>query len=221
MKRFIFLKKIIVLTMLLGGLTTPIVEQVEPTQAATVKTKKTTKKVNKTKKKRVKIKVDTNKKKKNKAVKFVKKAPATQIPTAKVYINLPSESRDYQITQEALQAWNNTKVIHFKQVTNYRKANIIINSDNYGNTGWAGVTQMPAVPRGYLYGSIISLNDYFLNQVNPEIALSVAEHELGHAIGLEHNDTEPSVMNSAVTDQRAYTIQPCDIAAVKALYNEK
>ena len=48
-----------------------------------------------------------------------------------------------------------------------------MNAGNYSNTGWAGITQLPAVPRGYLYGSIISLNNFFLDQVNPEIALSV------------------------------------------------
>lgn len=63
-----------------------------------------------------------------------------------------------------MNAWNDTKAINFKQVTDYRKANIIVN---------AGITQLPAVPRGYLYGSIISLNNFFLDQVNPEIALSV------------------------------------------------
>ncbi|WP_438450112.1 M57 family metalloprotease [Lactobacillus kitasatonis] len=235
MKRFNFLKRIIVLTMLLGGIGTPIVEQAQPAQAATAKTNKTrkvkkTKQVKKSKKtakktkkttKKVKIKVDTSKKKKNRPVSFVKKAPETQIPTARVYINLPEGSSDYQITQQAMDAWNDTKAINFKQVTDYRKANIIVNAGNYGNTRWAGITQIPAVPRGYLYGSIISLNNFFLDQVNSEIALSVAEHELGHAIGLEHNDSQPSVMNSAVTDQRAYTIQQCDIDAVKAIYNEK
>ncbi len=72
-----------------------------------------------------------------------------------------------------MNAWNDTKAINFKQVTDYRKANIIVNAGNYSNTGWAGITQLPAVPRGYLYGSIISLNNFFLDQVNPEIALSV------------------------------------------------
>ena len=72
-----------------------------------------------------------------------------------------------------MNAWNDTKAINFKQVTDYRKANIIVNAGNYSNTGWAGITQLPAVPRGYLYGSIISLNIFFLDQVNPEIALSV------------------------------------------------
>lgn len=72
-----------------------------------------------------------------------------------------------------MNAWNDTKAINFKQVTDYRQANIIVNAGNYSNTGWAGITQLPAVPRGYLYGSIISLNNFFLDQVNPEIALSV------------------------------------------------
>ena len=72
-----------------------------------------------------------------------------------------------------MNAGNDTKAINFKQVTDYRKANIIVNAGNYSNTGWAGITQLPAVPRGYLYGSIISLNNFFLDQVNPEIALSV------------------------------------------------
>lgn len=72
-----------------------------------------------------------------------------------------------------MNAWNDTKAINFKQVTDYRKANIIVNAGNYSNTGWAGITQLPAIPRGYLYGSIISLNNFFLDQVNPEIALSV------------------------------------------------
>ena len=72
-----------------------------------------------------------------------------------------------------MNAWNDTKAINFKQVTDYRKANIIVNAGNYSNTGWAGITQLPAVPRVYLYGSIISLNNFFLDQVNPEIALSV------------------------------------------------
>lgn len=46
-----------------------------------------------------------------------------------------------------MNAWNDTKAINFKQVTDYRKANIIVNAGNYSNTGWAGITQLPAVPR--------------------------------------------------------------------------
>ncbi|MCH3997169.1 hypothetical protein [Lactobacillus amylovorus] len=77
------------MTMLLGGIGAPVVEQVQPAQAATAKTNKTrkvkkTKQVKKSKKtakktkkttKKVKIKVDTSKKKKNRPVSFVKKAP--------------------------------------------------------------------------------------------------------------------------------------------------
>ena len=191
--------------MLLGGIGAPVVEQVQPAQAAT----KTIKKVPKRQRKLLKkLRPRLTQAKSLRKLKF-------QQPES-ISICLKAA-----ITQQAMNAWNDTKAINFKQVTDYRKANIIVNAGNYSNTGWAGITQLPAVPRGYLYGSIISLNNFFLDQVNLEIALSVAEHKLGHAIGLEHNDSQPSVMNSAVTDQRAYTIQQCDIDAVKAIYNEK
>lgn len=43
----------------------------------------------------------------------------------------------------------------------------------------------------------------------------------GHAIGLDHIDGQPSVMNSAISPDRSYSIQPVDVAAVKATYHEK
>ena len=46
---------------------------------------------------------------------------------------------------------------------------------------------------------------------------NTAEHELGHAIGLAHDDENVSVMQSAGS---YYSIQPKDIEAVKALYQE-
>lgn len=39
-----------------------------------------------------------------------------------------------------MNAWNDTKAINFKQVTDYRKANIIVNAGNYSNTGWYHTT---------------------------------------------------------------------------------
>ncbi len=44
-----------------------------------------------------------------------------------------------------------------------------------------------------------------------------AEHELGHAIGLDHDDSETSVMESAGS---YHGIQEADIAKVKELYSK-
>lgn len=214
--------------MLLGGFASsaPVVNPTSPVEAATkikAKTKKKTpKKSTKKKAKKVpKLKVDSSKNKKDKAVKFVKKSKKNQIPTATVFIYIKRSDPNYQTVQDALKAWNDTKAIKFKQVSSYQKAQIIVTAHDYGETSWAGLTEMPDTPRGYLYGSVVYLNNYYLRQSTQEVALSVAEHELGHAIGLQHNDSQPSVMNSSVTEENAYTIQPCDIAAVKAIYNEK
>lgn len=174
----------------------------------------------KTAKKVTKIRIDSGKK--ARAIKQKKnKSRKNRIPTANVLIYMNSHNPDYGLVQNALDAWNDTKAFHFKQVKNLKKANILITSGNYGETTWAGLTEMANKPRGYFYGSIIYLNDYYLNLLNYHIQLAVAEHELGHAIGLNHNDREPSVMNPAVTDENAYAIQKCDIEAVKRIYRRR
>ena len=196
MRRLKFLKKILVLTMLLSAVgSIEIFNPPAPVQATVHKKAKSRKKI-------TKIKIDSGKK--ARAIKQKKsKSKKNRIPTANVLIYLNSNNPDYQLVQ------------------NLKKANILVTSGNYGETTWAGLTEMKNVPRGYLYGSIIYLNDYYLNQINSHIQLAVAEHELGHAIGLTHNDKEPSVMNPAVTEENAYTIQKCDIAAVKRIYHRK
>ncbi len=45
----------------------------------------------------------------------------------------------------------------------------------------------------------------------------VAVHELGHALGLDHETGESAIMAPNITD--TYTLQPDDIAGVSALYN--
>lgn len=45
----------------------------------------------------------------------------------------------------------------------------------------------------------------------------VALHEFGHAIGLDHENTQPAIMASSITDM--YTLQADDIAGVNSIYN--
>ena len=65
----------------------------------------------------------------------------------------------------------------------------------------------------------VKLNRYFL--LNPDFGythkriVNTAEHELGHAIGLDHDDSKVSVMQSAGS---YYGIQQTDIDRVHALY---
>lgn len=115
-------------------------------------------------------------------VKTKKKTTKNQIPTASIFIYINQNDPNYQTVQDAIKAWNATKVIKFKQVFNYQKAQIIVTAHDYGDTSWAGLTEMPDTPRGYLYGSVVYLNNFYFRQSTPQVALSVAEHELGHAI---------------------------------------
>ena len=65
----------------------------------------------------------------------------------------------------------------------------------------------------------VKLNRYFL--LNSDFGythkriVNTAEHELGHAIGLDHDDSKTSVMQSAGS---YYGIQQVDIDTVHALY---
>ena len=134
MKRFNwfnFLKRIFVLTMLLGDIGAPVVEQVQPAQAATKTIKKVTKRQRKLLKK-LRSRLTQ--------AKSLRKLKFQQLESISICLKAA-------ITQQAMNAWNDTKAINFKQVTDYRKANIIVNAGNYSNTGWAGITQLPAVPR--------------------------------------------------------------------------
>lgn len=222
----LFRKIVILLALITGiGVVTEIysptpVEAVKKT-AAKKKTKKNVKKKKQKAKKVKKSEKKTNQKIKIDSAKTNKQAVAKlQHPTANVFINISRSDPNYYVVLAAMQAWNNTGTFTFKQMQNPAKANIRVTSNNYGATTWGGLTEMPNVPQGYRYGSSIYLNDYFMHNTSPQIGLAIAEHELGHAIGLMHDDSQPSDMNSAINVDQAYLIQPCDIAAVKAIYHE-
>jgi len=48
---------------------------------------------------------------------------------------------------------------------------------------------------------------------------SVAGHEIGHALGLDHNDNANVLMDTKRDREAIYTPQPEDIASVNWLYN--
>lgn len=240
MQTFInLLKKIAVATILLGAVGVTEIPNTNQSQveAASHKTKKSihkkTKKKSSSKKKAKKrrksskskiskniLKVDIKHSTENAKRKLI--SQKNQIPEATYYI-ATNNSKDYQATVNAIEAWNKTGVIKFKKISNPKNAYVYIHNADYGNTSWAGeeVTYTnrynPSEHR-----SEIKINDYFTQKVNDYITTAVVEHELGHAIGLMHIDDQPSVMNSVVDPSlKVYAIQPIDIATVKQLYSEK
>lgn len=122
--------------------------------------------------------------------------------------------------QTAIANWNATGAFTFVIVADASQADIIATEMNDGNTNAAGEAQSTTnVLNNYFVSVSVKLNSfYLLNEAygyDFERIIHTAEHELGHAIGLSHEDSQPSVMESAGS---YHGIQETDIAAVLALY---
>ena len=142
--------------------------------------------------------------------------------TATVYIDIPNDAQLRSATLDAMSAWNRTGAFLFKQTSNKAKANIVVSTVSNSDTEAAGQTSISYNPlTNHLIKAKVELNRYYLQNAwygySYSRIVNTAEHELGHAIGLEHSKTV-SVMYPAGS---YYTIQPRDIAAVKKLYSAR
>ena len=140
--------------------------------------------------------------------------------TAKVYIGV-KQTDLYNATVNAMAAWNQTGAFTFKQSKNKKNAQIVVVANSKGN-GAAGLTTYKYLSHtNRLYSAQVALNTYYLendyyNYTQARIVNTV-EHELGHAIGLDHR-TGVTVMYPTGS---IYTIQPKDIKLVKKIYKRK
>lgn len=134
-----------------------------------------------------------------------------------------------QAYKNAIIAWNNTRVFNF-QLTDNPNAPLKLSETDLSNTtesnnGWTttelGVTKNSFYdkPHGQVSAEVDLDNTQTLLGRPDDYITLVAEHELGHAIGLTHapNNTR-SVM---VPYNVQVPIQQTDINNVKQLYNEK
>lgn len=139
---------------------------------------------------------------------------------ATVYVNTGNSTLD-AATQSAMSQWNRTGAFKFQPVDKEDNAQIVVKAMN-SNDAAAGKTQtITAAMTGQITHATVFLNAYYL--LNPAYGYSeqrivnTAEHELGHAIGLNHSN-HVSVMQPAGS---FYTIQPADVAKVNRLYSNE
>lgn len=122
--------------------------------------------------------------------------------TNQATIYLATEDATFsQAYQEAIANWNQTGAFQFQLVDQPDQAQILAGDMNDGEITAAGLTESQINSLTHYFEKVeVKLNHYYLS--NPEFGygydriLHTAEHELGHAMGLDHDEGQ-SVMQSS------------------------
>lgn len=143
-------------------------------------------------------------------------------PEANVYVDIKNDFQLRSAAIDAMNAWNRTGAFTFYQTDDKNRAQIVISTVDDSDTNAAGETATTYNPStGHLLKADVHLNRYYLQNewygYSNNRIVNTAEHELGHAIGLNHTNSV-SVMYPKGS---IYTIQPQDIQNVRKIYHEK
>lgn len=143
-------------------------------------------------------------------------------PEANVYVDIKNNLQLRSAAIDAMNAWNRTGAFTFYQTYDKSRAQIVISTVDDSDTNAAGETATTYNPStGHLLKADVHLNRYYLQNewygYSNNRIVNTAEHELGHAIGLNHTNSV-SVMYPKGS---IYTIQPQDIQNVRKIYHEK
>ncbi|WP_220476803.1 matrixin family metalloprotease [Limosilactobacillus fastidiosus] len=154
------------------------------------------------------------------------KTDSTTIPTngrwatntATIYVSTGNKTLD-SAAQSAIQQWNQTGAFTFRPVTSRQQAEIVVSAMDNDSTNAAGLTKTStnSINNHFVHANVYLNQRYLLDPgygYDQQRIINTAEHELGHAIGLDHTK-QVSVMQPAGS---FYTIQPVDVQAVKKLY---
>lgn len=140
--------------------------------------------------------------------------------SANVYIETADETL-VSAYEEAINAWNATGAFTFNLVEDESSADIVATEYSDASSKAAGLaeTETNALTNQITHVDV-KLNTYYLLEndygYTHNRIVYTAEHELGHAIGLDHDDDEESVMQSSGS---YYGIQSVDIEKVNEIYN--
>lgn len=142
-------------------------------------------------------------------------------PEASVYVDIHDNMQLRSAAIDAMNAWNRTGAFTFKQVNSKKGAQIVVSVVDDSGTDAAGETATTYNPAtGHLLKADVHLNHYYLQNewygYSNNRIVNTAEHELGHAIGLNHTNSV-SVMYPKGS---IYTIQPQDIKNLRKIYHE-
>ncbi|WP_283680455.1 M57 family metalloprotease [Lentilactobacillus sp. Marseille-Q4993] len=139
-------------------------------------------------------------------------------PTAS--IDIDSNSNSYKkIWKTAINDWNRTGAFQF-QLTDSTEADVVAGTSNsYGNN-YSGMTYSKYDDSGLIQhvDAYINPTAFKIYHYSTKEKVIVAQHELGHVMGLSHNPSKKSVMYKA---NRNVTIQDVDIEGVRALYSSQ
>lgn len=143
---------------------------------------------------------------------------AARFQTNTATVNVTQSSPRFQsIWTSAVQAWNRTGVFTF-QITNDPNAQVITQMNPNLGGSYSGMTYLTTNNQNLIVKARCDINNQTLSSFHYAKFewINVAEHELGHAIGLNHNPGKASVMYIA---NRSYSIQNVDIESVRQLYS--